>query len=90
MLVFQIIQAYAHGWDFYAEALLSQEPTIKDIGPQLMQIAGKRLNLLTKNDPRLISQIAGAGSLLFDYLESLVSEKEISFEPNLKFFFFEI
>lgn len=69
----QIVQLYAYGWDSYAEALLELEKQVKNIGPQLLAIAGQRLKLFTQNDPKAVAHIAGAGHMLFDYLEKLVS-----------------
>lgn len=69
----QIVELYYYGWDPYAETLLEQDLDIKNIGSLLLSIAGVRLNLFIKDDPKALQLIAGAGPLLFDYLDTLVS-----------------
>uniref|UniRef100_A0A336MRX7 CSON006231 protein n=1 Tax=Culicoides sonorensis TaxID=179676 RepID=A0A336MRX7_CULSO len=69
----QIVELYAHGWDPYAELLLQEDLDIKDIGSLLLNIAGRRLNLFTQNDPKATQLIAGAGPILYDYLDILNS-----------------
>ncbi|XP_063697435.1 rab3 GTPase-activating protein non-catalytic subunit isoform X2 [Culicoides brevitarsis] len=71
----QIVELYAYGWDSYAEILLQEDLDIQNIGTLLLNIAGRRLNLFTKNDPKAVQLIAGAGPLLFDYLEILSSSE---------------
>lgn len=79
----QIVELYAHGWDPYAELLLQEDLDVKNIGKLLLNIAGRRLNLFTKNDPKAVQLIAGAGPILFDYLDILVSVSKAYYTRKL-------
>ncbi|XP_055540151.1 rab3 GTPase-activating protein non-catalytic subunit isoform X2 [Wyeomyia smithii] len=69
----QIVELYAHGWDVYAEELLENIVPDQALGKLLLAIAGRRLTVHTKANPRLWGQVAAVGPLLTDYLDTLVS-----------------
>ncbi|XP_053690684.1 rab3 GTPase-activating protein non-catalytic subunit isoform X2 [Sabethes cyaneus] len=69
----QIIELYSHGWDVYAEELLENIVPDQAFGTLLLAIAGRRLTIYTKANPRLWGQVAAVGPLLTDYLDTLVS-----------------
>lgn len=75
MFVFflQIVELYAHGWDSYAEELLENVACSYEMGPLLLEIAGRRLNLHIGNSGTRWSVIASAGGLVTEYLDTLVS-----------------
>lgn len=68
---FQILQVYAHGWDGFAEDLMEQYLDVKNIGSPLLSIAAQRLSQYTRKDHKALQIIAGAGSILFDYMDVL-------------------
>ncbi|XP_058455184.1 rab3 GTPase-activating protein non-catalytic subunit isoform X2 [Malaya genurostris] len=69
----QIVELYAHGWDAYAEELLENIVPDQALGNLLLAIAGRRLTIYTKTNPRVWGQVAAVGPLLTDYLDTLVS-----------------
>lgn len=64
---------YAHGFDANAEALLKNIHEDEFIGCMLLEIAGRRLNLLTENSQLGFLTVAGVGLELLGYLDKLVS-----------------
>ncbi|XP_058058516.1 rab3 GTPase-activating protein non-catalytic subunit [Anopheles bellator] len=79
----QIIELYAHGWDSYAQELLSNVIPDQTFANLLLTIAGRRLALYTKANPTVWGQIAAVGPLLTDYLDTLVSNDR--YGPPLRF-----
>ncbi|XP_055610179.1 rab3 GTPase-activating protein non-catalytic subunit-like [Uranotaenia lowii] len=69
----QIVELYAHGWDSYAEELLENIVPDQAFGTLLLAIAGRRLTLYTRANPRVWTQVAAVGPLLTDYLDTLIS-----------------
>lgn len=51
---------------------MEQHLDLKNIGSQLLNIAAQRLSLFTKNNQKALQMIAGAGAILFDYIDDLV------------------
>ncbi|XP_065095056.1 rab3 GTPase-activating protein non-catalytic subunit isoform X2 [Ochlerotatus camptorhynchus] len=79
----QIVELYAHGWDTYAEELLENIVPDQAFGNLLLTIAGRRLTMHTKANPRLWGQVAAVGPLLTDYLDTLISSDNRG--PQLRF-----
>lgn len=69
----QIVELYAYGWDDYAEEQLDTVLDTESLGGLLLRIAGRRLNIYTKNSPTAYAQVASIGPLIVDYLDTLVS-----------------
>uniref|UniRef100_A0A8D8G6J4 Rab3 GTPase-activating protein regulatory subunit n=1 Tax=Culex pipiens TaxID=7175 RepID=A0A8D8G6J4_CULPI len=69
----QIVELYAHGWDTYAEELLENILPDQALGNLLLTIAGRRLTVYTRANPRVWAQVAAVGPLLTDYLDTLIS-----------------
>lgn len=79
----QIVELYAHGWDTYAEELLENIVPDQALGNLLLAIAGRRLTMHTKANPRIWGQVAAVGPLLTDYLDTLISSENQG--PQLRF-----
>ncbi|XP_058825550.1 rab3 GTPase-activating protein non-catalytic subunit [Topomyia yanbarensis] len=79
----QIVELYSHGWDTYAEELLENIVPDQALGNLLLAIAGRRLAIYTKANPRVWSQVAAVGPLLTDYLDTLISSENHG--PQLRF-----
>ncbi|XP_062561566.1 rab3 GTPase-activating protein non-catalytic subunit-like isoform X2 [Armigeres subalbatus] len=79
----QIVELYAHGWDSYAEELLENIVPDQTLGNLLLTIAGRRLTMHTKANPRIWGQVAAVGPLLTDYLDTLISSDNNG--PQLRF-----
>ncbi|EAT38427.1 AAEL009668-PA [Aedes aegypti] len=79
----QIVELYAHGWDSYAEELLENIVPDQALGNLLLTIAGRRLTMHTKANPRIWGQVAAVGPLLTDYLDTLISSENHG--PQLRF-----
>ncbi|XP_055370994.1 rab3 GTPase-activating protein non-catalytic subunit isoform X2 [Condylostylus longicornis] len=69
----QVVEIYAHGWDVYAEELLQDIADKESIGPLLLEIAGRRLNLFASDSSSIFCQVASIGPQLLNYLDNLVS-----------------
>lgn len=67
------MELYAHGWDEYAEEQLESVLDTQPLGSLLLKIAGRRLNIFTKNTPNAYAQVASFGPLVTDYLDTIVS-----------------
>lgn len=73
MFFSQIVELYAYGWDSYAEEQLESVLDTESLGSLLLKIAGRRLNIFTKNSPNAYIQVAAVGPLVTDYLDTIVS-----------------
>ncbi|KAG4066663.1 hypothetical protein HA402_007299 [Bradysia odoriphaga] len=69
----QIVELYGHGWDEFAEDILESCLDSQQLGSLLLKIAGRRLNIYTKNSPTRYAQVASIGPLVSDFLDTLVS-----------------
>lgn len=69
----QVVQLYVNGFSSLAEEILPSITDIEKLGPDLMAVAGKQLNLYMRSTPDLTSKIVGISPALIRYLESLVS-----------------
>ncbi|KAJ6631749.1 Rab3 GTPase-activating protein regulatory subunit [Pseudolycoriella hygida] len=66
----QIVELYAHGWDEFAEDILESVLDTQSLGVLLLKIAGRRLNIYTRNTSTY-AQVASVGPLISDYLDTL-------------------
>lgn len=73
----QIVELYGHGWDEFAEDILESALDTQSLGVLLLKIAGRRLNIYTRNSPTAYAQVASIGPLVSDYLDTLVSVGKI-------------
>ena len=64
---------YAHGFDSFAEKLLADVTDDEHIGLLLLEIAGRRLKLLSKRSQKYYLKVASIGQHLLNYLDNLVS-----------------
>lgn len=70
---YQIVQLYINGYDGVAEELLSAIGDLNDLGPRLLEVAGKRLSQYMTMSPDLSEKIGAFSTTLTQYLDTLVS-----------------
>ncbi|XP_002069254.2 rab3 GTPase-activating protein regulatory subunit [Drosophila willistoni] len=76
----QIVELYAFGYDAEAQALLHDICEDEELGRLLLEIAGRRLNLLSESSQSTFLKIASVGHQLLAYLDNL---KEPLTEQNI-------
>lgn len=70
---YQIVQLYINGFDVVAGELLPAVNDLNDLGPRLLEVAGKRLSQFLTSSPDLAEKIGAFSTTLTQYLETLVS-----------------
>lgn len=68
-----MITLYVNGYDSYAEELLEKIRDREKISSILLDIAGQRLNLHLRENKGFWAQVSASGTLVTNYLDSLVS-----------------
>jgi hypothetical protein len=68
---------YVHGYDTFAEELLQNIQNKDRLSLILLEVAGQRLNLHLQENKGFWAQAAASGTLLTNYLDSLVSDAKI-------------
>lgn len=72
-LSLQVVELYAFGYDAEAQLLLHDISEDEELGRQLLEIAGRRLNLYADGSQSAFLKIASVGHQLLAYLDNLVS-----------------
>lgn len=70
---YQIVQLYINGFDSVAEELLPVINNSSDLGPRLLEVAGKRLSQFMTSSPDLSEKIGAFSTTLTQFLDTLVS-----------------
>lgn len=83
----QVVELYAFGYDAEAQVLLQSISDDEELGHQLLEIAGRRLNLYAKGSRTDFLKIASVGHQLLAYLDSLVSDLQLLTILNLPQFY---
>lgn len=65
---------YAHGYDEHGEVLLKQLVDDEHVARLLLEIAGRRLNLIADSSRDAYMNIASVGQQLLHYLDRLVNK----------------
>ncbi|EDW64165.1 rab3 GTPase-activating protein non-catalytic subunit [Drosophila virilis] len=76
----QVVELYAFGYDAEAQLLLKDISEDEELGPLLLEIAGRRLNLYAEGSQAAFLKIASVGHQLLAYLDNL---KEASTEHSV-------
>lgn len=71
-----MVELYAFGYDAEAQVLLQDIGEDEELGRQLLEIAGRRLNLYAAGSRNAFLRIASVGHQLLSYLDSLVSDRQ--------------
>lgn len=71
-----MVELYAFGYDAEAQVLLHDISEDEELGRQLLEIAGRRLNLYAKGSRTDFLKIASVGHQLLAYLDNLVSYRQ--------------
>lgn len=80
-----MVELYAFGYDAEAQVLLQDIGEDEELGRQLLEIAGRRLNLYAQGSRNAFLRIASVGHQLLSYLDNLVSDRQavnLDFKPN--------
>lgn len=72
-MLLQVVELYAFGYDAEAQLLLKDISEDEELGPLLLEIAGRRLNLYAEGSQAAFLKIASVGHQLLAYLDNLVS-----------------
>ncbi|XP_053961505.1 rab3 GTPase-activating protein non-catalytic subunit [Anastrepha ludens] len=67
----QAVEMYAHGYDAHGEALLKELRDDEHIARLLLEVAGKRLNLIANRSGDAYMKIASVGQQLLHFLDRL-------------------
>lgn len=81
----QVVELYAFGYDAEAQVLLQDIGEDEELGRQLLEIAGRRLNLYAQGSRNAFLRIASVGHQLLSYLDNLVSDLQVvylNFKPK--------
>ncbi|ALC39415.1 rab3-GAP [Drosophila busckii] len=76
----QVVELYAFGYDAEAQLLLADISEDEELGRQLLEVAGRRLNLYADGSKTAFLQIASVGQQLLAYLDNL---KEFTSERSI-------
>ncbi|KRT79269.1 hypothetical protein AMK59_8750 [Oryctes borbonicus] len=71
---YQLVQLYINGFDSVAEELLPAIKDVEDLGPRLLEVAGKRLAQFMTSSPDLSLKIGAFSTTLTQYLDTLNGE----------------
>lgn len=72
-----MVELYAFGYDAEAQVLLQDIGEDEELGRQLLEIAGRRLNLYAQGSRNAFLRIASVGHQLLSYLDNLVSDFQV-------------